>query len=78
MYSIQSLGYNLYMLNEKTIIREVSPTEGASDETKGDKPLTFKDAMGLNRKQRRLLGKLNGIKIPGSTKSYVRPKANVY
>lgn len=40
------------------------------------KPMTIQDAMGLNRRERRILGKLNGIKIPGSMKPYVRPKHN--
>lgn len=36
--------------------------------------MTMKDAMGLNRHQRRALGKVNGIKIVGSNKPFVNPK----
>ena len=33
--------------------------------------LTKEQAMSLNRKERRRLGKINGIKIPGSTQPFI-------
>lgn len=36
--------------------------------------LTFSEAQGLNRSERRRLGKLNGVKIPGTTQPIVDPK----
>lgn len=34
--------------------------------------LTANEAMALGRRERRLLGKINGVKIPGSTKPFVK------
>ncbi len=64
------------MLNEKTIIRDASTVEGKA---KDPNKISVQEAMGMNRRQRRILGKINGgIKIPGSLKPYIRPKQDVY
>jgi len=36
--------------------------------------LTFSQAQGMNRAERRRLGKMNGVKIPGASKPYIKPK----
>lgn len=46
----------------------MTPTN--NNETKSE--MTFSAAMGLNRAERRRLGKLNAVKIPGATKPYVK------
>lgn len=35
-------------------------------------PLSGAEAMGMNRHERRSLGKLNGVKIPGSNNAHIR------
>lgn len=38
------------------------------------KTIRAEEAMAMNRKERRILGKINGVKIPGSNKSFINPK----
>lgn len=42
--------------------------------TEPRKDLTMKEARGMNRHERRRLGKLNGVKITGTTKPLTKPK----
>lgn len=38
------------------------------------KPPTKEDFMAMNRKARRRIGKVNGVKIPGSNKPFIKIK----
>lgn len=40
--------------------------------------MSFAQGQTLNRHQRRKLSKLNGIKIPGTERPYIKPKKNKF
>lgn len=37
------------------------------------KQIPAEEAMAMNRKERRILGKINGVKIPGTNKPHINP-----
>lgn len=50
----------------------MSTYEGTTPEKQGMSP---KDAMMMNRRQRRILGKRNGARIPGIIRPYVKKES---